>query len=116
MRSRAEHTTDRLLASTAIQSGPSGRPSVPTTSMTETALPREQGTHLAYSVDGVAKKSNTGRTTIYEEIRAGRLKARKVTPPAIVFQARRLSLRFGFSPELASVLAELAFQTTGRRA
>jgi excisionase family DNA binding protein len=32
---------------------------------------------IAYSIDAAAKASHTGRTKLYAEIKAGRLKARK---------------------------------------
>lgn len=39
---------------------------------------------LAHSVDGAARAANIGRVTIYEEIREGRLKARKVGRRTII--------------------------------
>ena len=39
---------------------------------------------VAYSVDEAAKASNTGRTSLFAEIKAGRLKARKFGKRTIV--------------------------------
>jgi hypothetical protein len=37
------------------------------------------------------------------------------TPPHLALQARRLAIRFGFTPERARVVAGLAFEMRGRR-
>lgn len=40
--------------------------------------------HLAYSIDGFAKATGVGRSKIYEEIRAGRLHAKKLGSRTII--------------------------------
>jgi excisionase family DNA binding protein len=39
---------------------------------------------LAHSIDGAAARANVGRVTLYEEINAGRLRARKVGRRTII--------------------------------
>jgi hypothetical protein len=37
------------------------------------------------------------------------------TPPHLALQAQKLAFRFGFTPEHARVVADLAFEVRGRR-
>ena len=39
---------------------------------------------LAYDIDGVTKAASTGRSTVFKEIKEGRLKARKVGRKTII--------------------------------
>ena len=39
--------------------------------------PHQNGRRLAYSIDEFCEKAGIGRSFVYQEIRAGRLKARK---------------------------------------
>ena len=51
---------------------------------------RRRSARLAYSIDRLAKESDISRSTIYEEIAAGRLIARKVGRRTIVRRADAL--------------------------
>jgi len=45
------------------------------------------GPPLAHSINGAQRRANIGRTTIYAEIRAGRLKVRKCGRRTVVLDA-----------------------------
>jgi hypothetical protein len=60
-----------------------GNPAAPV-QIAPVAPPDDQ---LAYSPDGAAKKTGNGRTVIFEEIRSGRLKARKLGRRTVILHS-----------------------------
>jgi hypothetical protein len=51
---------------------------------TATPAPAVEAARLAYSIESFAKAADIGRTTVYEAIRTGRLKAKKVGSRTII--------------------------------
>jgi hypothetical protein len=50
----------------------------------DSAAPQESDADLAYTIDGLSKKSKVGKRKIYYEIKSGRLIARKVGRRTII--------------------------------
>jgi len=69
------------------------------------ATPTLPGGKLAYSPNGLADATDTGRSKIFEEMRAGRLKYRKLGKRTIILQSDALEWLNGLPPASAKPAA-----------